>query len=77
MLVTLLGIVTLVNELQASNAPSPMLVTLLGIVTLVNELHPQNAKSPMLVTLQPPKVDGIESEPFVFEGIADEIKIEV
>ena len=35
MLVTLLGIVTLVRLVQPSNAASPMLVTLLGIVTLV------------------------------------------
>ena len=35
MLVTLLGIVTLVRLVQPSNASSPMLVTLLGIVTLV------------------------------------------
>ena len=35
MLVTLLGIVTLVRLVQPENAPSPMLVTLLGIVTLV------------------------------------------
>ena len=33
MLVTLLGIVTLVRPVQPSNAPSPMLVTLLPIVT--------------------------------------------
>jgi hypothetical protein len=35
MLVTLLGIVTLVKVVQLLNAPSPMLATLLGIVTLV------------------------------------------
>ncbi len=35
MLVTLLGIVTLVRLVQEENALSPMLVTLLGIVTLV------------------------------------------
>ena len=35
MLVTLLGIVTLVRLVQPANAQSPMLVTLLGIVTLV------------------------------------------
>ena len=35
MLVTLLGIVTLVRLAQPENAASPMLVTLLGIVTLV------------------------------------------
>ena len=35
MLVTLLGIVTLVRLVQPQNAQSPMLVTLLGIVTLV------------------------------------------
>ena len=51
MLVTLLGIVTLVNELQPENAEEPMLVTLLGIVTLVNEVQLWKAYSPMLVTL--------------------------
>ena len=70
MLVTLSGIVTLVNELHPENTLYPMLVTLLGIVTLVNELHPENALYPMLATLQPPKFDGIESEPFVSRGIA-------
>jgi hypothetical protein len=40
MLVTLLGIVTLVNELAPSNAPVPMPATRVGIVTLVNELAP-------------------------------------
>ena len=40
MLVTLLGIVTLVRLLQLLNALSPMLVTLLGIATLVRPVHP-------------------------------------
>jgi hypothetical protein len=40
MLVTPLGILTLVNELAPENAEAPMLETLLGIVTLVNELAP-------------------------------------
>ena len=35
MLVTLLGIVTLVRLVQSWNAHAPMLVTLPGIVTLV------------------------------------------
>jgi hypothetical protein len=35
MVVTLLGIVTLVRLLHPLNARQPMLVTLLGIVTLV------------------------------------------
>ena len=35
MLVTLLGIVTLVRLVQEENAEPPMLVTLLGIETLV------------------------------------------
>ena len=35
MLVTLLGMVTLVRLVQQANALSPMLVTLLPIVTLV------------------------------------------
>ena len=51
MLVTLLGIVTLVRLVQPENAQSPMLVTLLGIVTLVRLVQSENAASPMLVTL--------------------------
>ncbi len=39
MLVTELGIVTLVRLLQYSKAESPMLVTELGIVTLVRLLQ--------------------------------------
>ena len=35
MLVTLLGMVTLVSLMQSANAKSTMLVTLLGIVMLV------------------------------------------
>jgi hypothetical protein len=35
MLVTLLGIVTLIRLVHSANATLPMLVTLLGIVTLV------------------------------------------
>ena len=57
-LVTLLGIVTLVRLQQSANAPPnhphlffPMLVTLLGIVTLVRPMQLSNAPSPMLVTL--------------------------
>jgi hypothetical protein len=40
MLVTLLGIVTLVKLVQDSNAPSPMLGTPLSIVTLVKLVQP-------------------------------------
>ena len=40
MLVTLLPIVTEVNEKQPEKAHSPMLVTLLGIVTEVKEKQP-------------------------------------
>ena len=43
MLVTLLGIVTLVRLLQQANASAPMLVTLSGIITLVSPLQPENA----------------------------------
>ena len=39
MLVTLLGIVTLVKFVQPSNAKSPILVTLLGIVILAKLVH--------------------------------------
>ena len=51
MLVTLLGMVTLVRLVQPENAQSPMLVTLLGMVTLVRLVQSANAQSPMLVTL--------------------------
>ena len=43
MLVTLLGIVTLVRLVHHQNAYSPMLVTLLGIVTLVRLVQSKNA----------------------------------
>ena len=42
MLVTLFGIVRLVNPLQPANAEYPMLVTPSGIVRLVSPLQPQN-----------------------------------
>ena len=41
--VTLVGIVTLVNAGELSNAESPMAVTLAGIVTLVNPAQLLNA----------------------------------
>ena len=43
MLVTLLGIVTLVRPVQLANIPFSMLVTLLGIETLVRFVQPSNA----------------------------------
>ena len=52
MLVTLLGIVTLVRLEQFSNTANPMLVTLSGIVTLVRA-GCSNASSPMVVTVRP------------------------
>ena len=70
MLVTLLGIVTLVRDLQSKNASSPMLVTLSGIVTLVIDEQPQNAHLPILVTGYPPRVDGIVIAPEVDFGMA-------
>ena len=51
MLVTLLGISTLVRPKQLWNAPTPMLVTLLGISMLVRPEQPWNTQYPMLVTL--------------------------
>ena len=50
MLVTELGIVTLVRPEQYLNAPSPILFTEFGIVTLVRLEQTENAKPPMLVT---------------------------
>ena len=70
MLVTLVGIVTVVSPLQPENAYSPMLVTLDGIVTDVSPLQPENAEDPMLVTGYPPRVDGIVIAPVVAVGIA-------
>ena len=49
--VTLLGIVIEVREVQFQKAASPMLVTLLPIVTEVREEQPAKAAYPMLVTL--------------------------
>ena len=46
-----LGIVTLVSELQSSNADSPIALTLFGMVTLVSDEQPANANSPISVTL--------------------------
>ena len=43
MLVTELGMVTLVKPLQSENAELPMLVTELGMVTEVRPLQPENA----------------------------------
>ena len=51
MLVTLLGIVTLVSQLQPENAEDPIIATLFGIVTFVSPLQPENAEDPMPVTL--------------------------
>ena len=70
MLVTLPGIVTLVNPLQRENASDSMLVTLPGIVTLVTPLQPLNAEYPILVTGLPPSVEGITIAPDVGEGTA-------
>ena len=39
MLVTLLGILTLVSDVHVSKQFSVILVTLLGILTLVSEVH--------------------------------------
>ena len=50
MLVTPLGILTLVNELAPENAKPPMLVTLLSIVTApAQELFPVTACSALTV----------------------------
>ena len=52
MLVTLFGIVTLVNLEQPENANPPTLMTLLGIVALVRVELFWNALVPMLVTVR-------------------------
>ena len=51
MLVTLFGIVMLVNPIQSLNARHPILVTLSGMVKFVKPLQPENASPPILVTL--------------------------
>jgi hypothetical protein len=43
MLVTLVGMATLVRLVQFSNAPHPMLVTLAGMVTLIRLVQSTNA----------------------------------
>ena len=55
MLVTLLGIVMLVREVQSSNILTPMLVTLEVAVkmTVVRLVQPSNTLLPILVTLVP------------------------
>src|ERR1039458_10494290 len=63
MLVTLLGIATLVRLLQSTNACSMMLVTLLGIVTPVSVTQPLKALLPMLVTGRPLIVLGMVTGP--------------
>jgi hypothetical protein len=52
-LVTELGIVTVVKKEQSSNASIPIVITELGIVTLVNEEQLSNARSPIVSTLLP------------------------
>ena len=47
MLVTLLGMMMLVNPVQPENALSPMYFTLLGMVRLVSPVQPSNALSSM------------------------------
>ena len=51
MMVTLMGIVTLVRLVLLANAFCPMLVTLVPIVTLARLVQEPNAPFPMLVTL--------------------------
>ena len=51
MLVTLLGMVTLVRLAHPERAYGEIMETLLGIVMLVRPVRKQNAPSPMLVTL--------------------------
>ena len=50
MLVTLLGMVTLVSPEQYSKAETPMLVTLFGIEILAALEQESNASLPMLLT---------------------------
>ena len=49
MVVTLLGILMLVSEVQSRKAPSPINFTLLGILILVREL--QSIKVPPLIVV--------------------------
>jgi hypothetical protein len=63
MLVTLLGMVTLVRPVLPENALVPMEVRLLGRVTLVRPVLPRNALSPMEVTGRLLIVDGMTKLP--------------
>ena len=70
-LVTLLGIVTLVRPVQPLNAayPIPILMTLLGIVTLVRAMQLANALSPILVeTTVPPVAAAFDAVAKAAEG---------
>src|SRR5437867_2395472 len=51
MLVTLLGMVTLIRCEQPANALRPMVVTLLPILTLVRLMQLKDERSPILVML--------------------------
>ena len=61
--VTLLGIVTLVNEVQSSKALPSMESTPSGIVTLLNEEQPLKALEPISETVFPPSFDGMTNAP--------------
>lgn len=50
MIVTPLGIDTVVNDVQLKNARLPMLVTLLGIEMDISPLQPENASDSIVVT---------------------------
>lgn len=63
MLVTLLGIVTLVRAAQSKKALVPMLVTLAPMMTLVRRVLPWNAWFVMLVTGKPFVTLGIVTFP--------------
>ena len=63
MLVTPVGITTLVRLEQPLNALSPILITPLGSVTLVSVVLNENALLPIAVTATPPKVPGTVTAP--------------
>ncbi len=69
MLVTPLGIVTLVSPLQPRKAYQPMLVTLFGIVTLVRPVQLRKAEEPILVTLFGIVID-VTSSLFIYKFLS-------
>ena len=67
--VTLLGMVTEVRELQSLKVLSLILVTLLGMVTEVRDLQPSKAACPIFVTLLGMVTEVKELQPLYLQPI--------